>query len=168
MRNALSTCVLILLAAAATSAQDRPDFSGTWSLVSPNPAPSNAPQTLVVSATFTRQSVRGTPLNPPLVTLTVGPRSGNLVRPGTYIIGIGGGTTSGLPANGPRTESRHSTRWDGEKVAVDLAQYADGKLTSEHGEVWSLDRQGALSIVVTDRVVGDASTTTSLLYRRQQ
>jgi len=148
-------------------AQERPDFSGTWVLVSPNGAPSNAPQTLAVDASFMRQSVRGTPINPPIVTLTVNPRSGNAVRPGIYTVGISGGTTSGLRGNSPRTESRNSTRWDGSTLVVDLAYYADGKLTSEHGEVWSLDGQGTLSIAVTDRIVGDPSTTATLVYRRQ-
>jgi len=42
----------------------------------PNPAPSNAAQALIVSATFRRHSARGVPRNPSLVTLTVDPRSG--------------------------------------------------------------------------------------------
>jgi hypothetical protein len=172
MRNVLSSCVLILLTVAATSAQDRPDFSGTWILVSPNPAPSNAPQTLVVEASFSRQSARGTPISPPLVTLAVSPRFGNAIRSDIYTVGTIGGVVSGLPEkglpdNGPRTSSRYSTRWDGDKLVVDLANYADGKLTSEHGEVWSLDGQGTLSITVTDHIVGDPSTTVTLVYRRQ-
>ena len=83
--------------------------------------------------------------------------------------GVGGGLpANGLPANGPQTSSRHSTRWEGDKLVADLAYYTDGKPTSEHGEVWSFAAQGLLSVVVTDRVVGDASTTTNLTYRRQQ
>jgi hypothetical protein len=50
---------------------------------------------------------------------------------------------------------------------LDLANDADGKLTSEHCEVWSLDG-GMLSIAVTDHVVGKAQTATTLAYRRQQ
>ena len=167
MRNALATCVLILLTAAATTEQERPDFSGAWTLVGPNPAPSNTPPTLVVEASYVRQSVRGTPINPPRVTLTVTPRFGNAVRPGIYMVGITGGTTSGLPNNGPRTESHHSTRWEGNKMVVNLSYYADGKLTSEHREVWSLDAQGTLSIRLTDRIEGDPATTATLVYRRQ-
>ena len=166
MRTVISSCVLILLTVAATTTQDRPDFSGTWTLVSPN-APSNAPQTLVVNATFRRQSARGVPINPALVTLTVEPRFGNAVRADTYDIGMIGGVVGGLPANGPQTSSRFSTTWDANKLVVDVAQYLGGKLTSEHGEVWSLNEQGALSIVVTDRVVGDPATTATLVYRRQ-
>ena len=172
MRHALCTGFLIFAAVAVTTAQDRPDFSGTWILVSPNPAPSNAPQTLVVEASFRRQSVRGTPINPPLVTLTVSSRFGNAIRSDIYTVGTIGGVVGGLPEkgrpdNGPRTSSRYSTRWDGDKLVVDLANYADGKLTSEHGEVWSLDGQGTLSITVTDHIVGDPATTTNLVYRRQ-
>src|SRR5262245_19224135 len=136
MRNVLSSCLLISLAVAATTSQDRPDFSGAWSLVSPNPSPANAPQTLVVKATFKRQSVNGIPINPPLVTLTVESRFGNAIRSDTYDVGMIGGVVGGLPANGPQTSSRYSTRWEGARLIVDLAHYTSGKLTSEHGEVW--------------------------------
>ena len=98
MRYALCTGFLIFAAIAVTTAQDRPDFSGTWTLVSPNPAPSNAPQTLVVEASFSRQSARGTPISPPLVTLAVSPRFGNAIRSDIYTVGTIGGVVSGLPS----------------------------------------------------------------------
>ena len=167
MRSALSTCALVALMVAAAVTQDRPDFSGTWTLVSPSPAPPNAPQTLVVSATFRRQSARGVPLNPSLVTLGVDARSGTLVRSAIYNVGMIGGVVGGLPATRPQTSSRFSTRWDGDRLVVDLAYYADGKLTSEHGEVWSLDG-GMLSIAVTDHVVGEAQIAATRVYKRQQ
>ena len=171
MRRAFSAGLLFVLTVAATTAQERPDFSGTWILASLN-APSNAPQTLIVEASFRRQSPRGTPISPPLVTLAVSSRFGDAIRSDTYTVGttggvVGGLPASGLPANGPRTSSRHSTRWDGDKLVVDLANYADGKLTSEHGEVWSLGADGALSIAVTDRTVGDPATAVTLVYRRE-
>ena len=118
MRGTISTCALVALTVAAPVAQDRPDFSGTWILVSPSPAPSNAPQTLVVNATFRRQSPRGTPLNPPLVALTVDPRSGTLIRPGNYDVGMTGGVVGGLPGRSPQTSSRFSTKWDGDRLVA--------------------------------------------------
>ena len=167
MRSALSTCFLVFLTVAATTSQERPDFSGRWILVNPDGSPSNVPRTLSVEASFRRQSVNGTPINPPLVTLRVEPRFGNAIKWATYLIGTSGGVVGGLSNERLRTESRHSTRWDDDKLVVDFAEYADGKLTSEHREVWSLDGQGTLSIAVTDRIVGDAQTTTNLSYRRQ-
>jgi len=167
VRKALSILLLVSLKVAATTSQDRPDFSGTWSLVSSNPSPANAPQTLVVSATFRRQSVNGTPINPPLVTLAVESRFGNAIRSNTYDVGMTGGVVGGLPSNGPQTSSRYSTRWEGDRLIVHVARYTGGKLTSEHGEVWSLDGQGMLTVAITDRIVGDTATATTLIYRRQ-
>ncbi len=165
MRKALSALLLVSLIVAATTSQDRPDFSGTWDLISPILRPENAPQTLVVNATFKRQSVNGIPINPPLVTLAVESRFGNAIRSDTYNVGMIGGFVGGLPRQVPQTSSRFSTRWGGAKLIVALGNYADGKLMSEHGEVWSLDRQGLLSVAITDHMAGDAPTTTNLIYR---
>ena len=43
----------------------------------------------------------------------------------------------------------------------------DGRLTSEHGEVWSLDEQGMLTVAITDRIIGGTATAATLIYRRQ-
>jgi hypothetical protein len=133
MRHAVSTFLLVFLTVEATTSQDRPDFSGTWSLVKSNGSPANVPRTLIIRASFKGQSVRGDPISPPLVTIEVDPRSGNAIRPGSYFVGTMGGIAGGLPSDGPRTESHHSTRWDGDRLVIDLSYYADGRLTSEHG-----------------------------------
>lgn len=71
MRMHPAVCVLVLLLAGATEAQDRPDFSGIWTLVNPSGPASSAAQMLIVRQSFTRESVRGTPMEPPLITLAV-------------------------------------------------------------------------------------------------
>src|SRR5258708_21997670 len=105
MRTHLASCVLVLFIAHASAAQDKPDFSGTWILVSPSGSASSDAQMMTVHQSFTRESVRGTPIDPPLITLAVERESNGVVHSERYTIGTIGGTVSGL-SDGPRQETR--------------------------------------------------------------
>jgi len=176
MRMHLAVCVLVLLLEGATAAQDRPDFSGTWILVNPSGSASSAAQMLTVHQSFTRESVRGTPIDPPLITLAVERHSSGGVHSDLYTIGLIGGTVSGVSGNtvgtglGGRAQTRFSTTWDGDRLVIEnsyLGRPGDAVSSSAHKEV-SLDAQGTLSLVVTDRSTGTEPITTNLIYRRQR
>ncbi len=112
----------------------------------------------------------------PLPVLKIEKRLNGDVRSETYQIGMAGGTVGGisLNANGepsappPRTE--HSTKWDGNTLVIWRSSYSgparDSGPYTEHHEVWSLDDQGRLRIVVTDRSSTAAPTELTLTYRR--
>ena len=86
MRMLFASCILAWSVAPAISAQDKPDFSGDWILVSPVNGASNAPRTMTVRQSFKRESVKGTPIDPPLITLAVERRLNSGVHSELYTI----------------------------------------------------------------------------------
>src|SRR4051812_34982411 len=92
LRMPLAVCVLVLLVQGPTWAQDKPDFSGTWLLVNQTLTPASTAQKLIVHQTFTRQSVRGIPIDPPLITIATERQSADGVHSERYTIGEIGGT----------------------------------------------------------------------------
>ena len=176
MRMLLASCILTWSVAPAISAQDKPDFSGDWILVSPINAGSNVAQAMIVRESFKRESVKGTPIDPPLITLAVERRLNSGVHSELYTIGTEGGIVGGVVGNtgtgfsGQSQQTRFSTAWDGDTVVIDIrysGRPVDVGAESEHKEVWSLDSQGALVLTVTDRNPGTEPTTTNLTYRRR-
>jgi hypothetical protein len=170
MRIHLASCILVLLVAHVTWAQDKPDFSGNWILVSPTDPPDGAARTLIVRETFTRESVKGTPIDPPLIRLAVERRLNTSVRSDLYTIGTVGGTVGNAGPGGQTEQTRSSTDWNGDSLVIhitDSGRPLEAGAESEHTEVWSLGVQGALSLTVTDRRPGTEARTTSLLYHRR-
>jgi len=174
MRTLLASCILAWSVAPAISAQDQPDFSGQWVLVSPINGAANAARTMTVRESFKRESVKGTPMDSPLITLAVERRSNNGVRSEVYTIGTVGGIVDGAVGNpgtglGGQRQTRFSTTWDGDKLVIDIrysGRPVDAGAESEHKEIWSLDPQGALLLTITDGNPGTQPAATNLIYRR--
>ena len=171
MRMHLASCILVLLVGQAASPQDKPDFSGDWILVNRSDAPSNAAQSISVHESFKRESVRGTPVDPPLITLLVERRINGTVHSELYTVGTISGTVGGTVFGGQREQTRFSTTWDGDRLVIEVrysGRPVDAGAFSEHKEVWSLDvAQGVLLLAVTEKAPGTEPTTTDLIYRRQ-
>lgn len=169
MRMHLASCLLVLLVARATSAQGKPDFSGDWILVSPIDAPSNAAQTMTVHESFKRESVLGTPLESPAITLAVERRSNSGAHSDLYTVGTVGGTVGGSVGL-PAVRTDFSISWDGDRLVIQTrysGRPVDAGGDSERKEVWSLDAQGSLLLTVTERSPGTEPTTATLIYRRR-
>ncbi|SRR5690349_15896297 len=177
MTTHLASCIAVLLMMPAPSTQDKPDFSGDWILVSPLDAGLNAAQAMTVHESFKRESVQGTPIDPPLITLAVDRRVNGSVRSELYTMGTIGGTIGGVVGNtgtglhGHSQQTRFSTGWDRDRLVIQITNNsghpADAGDESEHKEVWSLDAQGALLVSITDSAAGTVPTTTTLMYRRR-
>jgi hypothetical protein len=176
MRMLFVSCILVLLVRLAASAQDKPDFSGDWILATPS-APLNAAQALTVRQSFKRESVRGTPVDPPLITLSVERRFNGAVQSDHYTIGTLGGTVEGAVGNaaaafgGQSEEMRFSTTWDDDRLLIEIrysGRPVDAGAYSEHKEAWSLDARGALLVTVTDHVPGTEPTTANVIYQRRR
>ena len=144
--------------------------------MNPSSSTSSAAQVLTVHQSLTRLSVRGTPIDPPLITLAVERRSSDGVHSDLYTIGVSGGTVGGIDdiagtgLGGQSVHSRFSTTWEADRLVVEISRPArpgDAASPSTHKEVWSLDAAGMLSLVVTDQSTGTEPMTTNLIYRRQ-
>src|SRR4051812_43644324 len=91
---------LVLAAAAPAAAQEKPDFTGTWVLASPNGAAANVPPTVVVTESFRRESVSGVLLPSPIILMQVERRAANgEVTSDNFTVGTIGGVVGGRSAD---------------------------------------------------------------------
>jgi hypothetical protein len=167
----MRSLILVVLVSSAALAQDKPDFSGRWTLVEPARADDIA-SVLVVRQTVTRTNVRGEPMTPYFKEISIEREFASGRRSETHAIGIVSGFVSGTPAGpaGPRTH--YGVTWDSNALVFEHASYTgEARATgvwSERREVWSLDPDGRLRATITTRGSADvAGTTTNLMYRRQ-
>jgi hypothetical protein len=165
MLEALSWYVLSLLLSSVPQIPKQPDFSGEWISIATD-ASVDPPATLVVRQRLTRANSRGEPMAPYFSHLLVERHYSNRVESDSYDIGIVSGTVSGT---GERTIV--TVTWQGERLAIKTGKYSgppqEPGPSSEHEEVWSLDRGGRLLITITDRTSGAQSTTVRLTYQRR-
>jgi hypothetical protein len=170
MRVRIWLSLLISLTAGITAAQDKPDFTGQWVLLTPRDAGDAARGLSVRQWLEHRTSVRGVQIDIPHVAIDRQFQNG--VRSESYQIGIVGGIAGGLyaGANVPRRSTRYAVRWDGDRLVIETGRYSgptrEAGSYSEHVEVWSLDASGRLVMAVTDRGSGSSPRTTELTYRR--
>jgi hypothetical protein len=165
--------VLAVLVVAQSTAQDTPDFSGDWILESVSQSAADIPKALSVRQSLVRTNVRGEPMTPFFKDITVARDLANGTRSETYQIGIAGGTVPGPradgSADGPRTH--HRVEWEERTLVIENGSYTgptreSGQWT-ELREVWSLDPDGRLRLAITTRSSVGASSTVTLVYRRQ-
>ena len=163
---------LIMLTAAGVAAQDKPDFSGRWILITPQQSDTDTPMALSVRQTLVRTTVRGDPMEPFFRDITIERQFETGTQSATLLIGVQGGTVSGLRAdrspNGPT--AHHAVRWDGNALVFESGSYTGQRpetaVWSERREVWSLEDDGRLRVAITKRSSGQGSTAVTLLYRR--
>ena len=149
MRNVHATSVIVVIAlmvAASLTAQQKPNFSGTWVAVSPSDAAGQV------------QTVRQTE-----TTLTRGHDSRGGGHSFTYTFdGTESRTVSGHVAVTLATAS-----WDGDKlVLVHRTTYQDGRV--RHAKfVWSINAQGELVADFTEQFEGKEETRMRIVSRRR-
>jgi hypothetical protein len=157
--------------AGKAAAPDKPDFLGQWVLVNPTVSAANVPQELTVHESIERRSVRGATIDPPLITLTIERQTTSGTRSQTYNVGTEGGIVVGV-TNGQSTRPRFSVKWDGDRLVIIVIERGssgstDSRSDVERQEVWSLDGQDRLFIVVTERGSGVGPRTSSFTYQRR-
>ena len=171
MRMRIWLGLLVSLIAGTTAAQEKPDFTGEWILVTPRDGATDAAAELSVRQWLEHKtSVRGVPIDIPHVAIERQFQTG--ARSESYQIGIVGGVTSGSAgANFPGVRIQYRVKWDGDRLVIETGRYAgptrESGPYSEHDEVWSLEAQGTLVMTVTDRASGTESRTTQLTYRKR-
>ena len=150
--------VLSMLAITPAAAQERLNFSGEWVRV--EPADSTAMLSVVQTGYFIKTSNQS----------AGGPRSD------TYTLGTEGGIVGGSigPTSGDSTTTSvaWSAVWKGSTLVVTRTQSVIQKgvkpSLSRREEVWSLDAEGHLVIVIMDEPAGATPTTTRFVYRKRR
>jgi hypothetical protein len=167
------SAALIMLATVTVtvSAQTGPDFSGRWVLATPR-ASADVPSALSVSQTLVRTTPTGNPMAPFFRDITIERQFENSSRSETHRIGMQGGIVPGLHHDGsPHGPTvRFTVRWEGQSLVFESGSHA-GQLPehgvwSERREVWTLDPDGHLRVVITTRSSTDGSTSVALVYRQ--
>ncbi|HUR20264.1 MAG TPA: hypothetical protein VMZ90_05600 [Vicinamibacterales bacterium] len=122
MRTTTCFAVVVVLLGAGLAAQDKPDFSGSWTLESPPGA--DIPQTLSVTQSLRRANVRGEPMKPVFKDITVTRALASGKRSDTYEIGVVGVTVPGTArgsVNAPRTH--HRVVWQEQALVIESGSY---------------------------------------------
>ena len=163
--------VVMALLGVRPTAQDKPDFSGSWTLES-GPPGADIPQTLSVRQSIVRTNVRGEPMKPFFSDITVTRSLPSGTRSETYSIGVEGGTVSGqVGGNVDRPRTHHRVAWEEQALVVETGSYTGPAPETgdwaERREVWSLDSGGRLHLAISARSSVDAPTTVMLVYRRR-
>jgi len=166
--------IMATLAGAVVSAQQHPDFSGRWVLVSATRWSMDVPQTLTVQQPVSRTTALGAPMPRALLRLTVERTFASGSHTDSYNLGVEGGTVGGLVggvASGAASfQTRFSVRWEGDALVIWNASYSGTSSTApdtEHSETWELDADGRLVVTVVDRGVNVDSTPNKLSYQNQ-
>ena len=165
--------LLLLLAAAATVLQEKPDFSGRWVLVSGASAGDTVARVMVVRQSLVRANVHGEPMTPFFKDIAIDREFAAGTRSETLPIGVVGGFVAGIARgatpSGPR--GHHAVKWDGSALVFERGTYTgDTRQTgtwAERREVWSLEPDGRLRVTITTRSSADESgTVLTLTYQR--
>ena len=172
MGKALWVVVLIVLASSSVPAQDSPDFTGRWILESPSQPAPDTPGALSVRQLLVSTNVRGEPMRPFFKDITIEREFESGTRSETHEIGVVGGVLPVLGADG-RTSGpnlHHAVRWDANALVFESGSYTGQRpetgVWTERREVWSLDSNDRLHLMITTRSSVDALRTVALVYRR--
>jgi hypothetical protein len=165
---------LAIVVSVQASAQDKPNFSGSWVLLSVSPpATDSPPRAMTVRQVLVDTTMHGQPMQPFYRDMWIGREYESRTLSETYRIGVVGGSFPGINADGSRTgtlRAHHAVVWDDQTLVFESGTYT-GELRasgvwSERREVWTLDRDGRLRLVITTRGSDGDARTIELMYRR--
>ena len=162
--------VLIVLATVTLGAQERPDFSGRWVLSPPIPSGKDIPSVLSVRQSLERTTGGAASTESPFKDITIDRQFESGTTSETHPIGVMGGAVSGLRAGGTPAGPRghHRVQWEGSSLVFERGDSTgEGGVGTERREVWSLQPDGRLRVVITMRGSVDRPTEATLMYRRQ-
>jgi hypothetical protein len=167
------TPLTFVLVATLASLQAHPDFSGRWTLDTTSPSPADVARVLVVDQPVLRTNVRGEPIPPMYLHLSVRREGPSGTTTDTYTIGTIGGVVGGVDSNGKRRgpSGHFETVWRDDTLTFLTRRVGpDGPHTgdwSQRSESWSLDPDGRLQVEIETEAHDRAQQRTLLLYRRE-
>ena len=150
--------------------QQGTDFSGRW-VLEDGTAPAETPASLTVQQPITTTTMRGDPMPPAYLTLTVTRHFANTAQEAAYRIGTLGGVVGGLPDRGATSSGRASmsrewsVRWREDALWLEEWTLTAGVVTGARTEVWRLDERGRLIVTLEIRE-GEKVDRRTLAYRR--
>jgi hypothetical protein len=163
---------LLMLATVGLAAQDKPDFSGRWVLATLQQSDTDSPLALSVQQSLVRTTVRGDPMEPFFRDITIERQFETGTQSETHLIGVQGGTVSGLRADGRPSgpTAHHAVKWDANALVFESGSYTGQRpetgVWTERREIWSLGADGRLRVAITTRSSGDGSRAITVQYRR--
>ena len=168
---AASLALAVYPVLAAPVLQSGTDFSGRWALRSKTAAP-DTPHVLVVEQPITTKNVRGEPMPPAYLQISIRRVREGDVTTETHRIGVRGGSVGGPPAKGERPPRAHQeTVCEGDTLVFSSGTYTgDSHRTgqwAERREAWSLAADGTLLIEISTEGSGMLRQTQRLIYARQ-
>ncbi len=132
----------------------------------------DTPLALSVRQTVVRTTVRGDPMEPFFRDITIERQFETGTRSETHLIGVQGGTVSGVRADGSPTSpmTHHAVKWDGNALVFESGSYTGQRpetgTWAERREIWSLEADGRLRVAITSRSSADGPRAVTLHYRR--
>ena len=160
--------VALALCAGLGQVPTHPDFTGQWVVDSPATAGSDAVVTLTVQQPVSRTNVRGEPIPPAYLSITIRRARASGTTEESRQIGTVGFTVGGVvgPQRQPTATSHHETTWrDGSLVLLNSQSGADGNW-SERRESWSFEPDGRLRVEVISEGKDQPRQTSVSLYKR--
>jgi hypothetical protein len=148
--------------------QDKPDFSGRWILQSASESGPDVPKALSVRLSVTRTTARGEPMRPWYSAITIGRQLPGGTHSESRDIGIEGGHVGGVRADGRPSGSftRYKVVWEA-RVLIFEEETGDAGSWTGRREVWSMDPDGRLHVVLTTRGADRPARSLTLAYRRE-
>jgi len=164
---------VIAILTVGLAAQEKPDFSGRWVLVTSQQQPDgDVPSELSVHQTVVQTTVRGEPMKPYVSDISIGRQFATGLRSETHQIGVIGGNVSGPDTAASQNDPNvhHAVRWEGDTLILEGGSHSGPRprtgVWKERREAWSLDADGRLRIVLTVSGSSNAAQTITLMYRR--
>lgn len=149
MRTGLAATMVGVLTVTAAAAQQKPNFSGRWVIVSP--AEGAGQEQIVKHDEKT------------LSTAHASEGAGH-----SMLYQLDGAThRNAIPSHGSEIVILSTARWDGNRIVItSAASYPNGRKT-ESKEIWSLDDQGRLVIDFTETVDGKPGQTFKVIHTKK-
>jgi hypothetical protein len=161
---------VLLIGSLAAAAQRGVDFSGTWDLESA-PTEPDTPRIIIVDQPITRTNVRGEPIPPAFVRITIRRITAGSATTESRHIGVVGGSVGA--SVGPNRRTHNETLWDENSLVFSDGSYTGDSLRTgewiERREVWSLSEdRSQLTVEIAIESSGSGSRTEKRVYRRRQ
>jgi len=173
VRSSALAVALALVIGVAVSTQNKPDFSGRWVLESAFQTAPDIPRVLTVRQPLVRTTARGEPVDPFYRELSVERQYDHHITSETHQIGVEGGVVQGVEPGGRLAgpHLHHAAKWNGLALVLETGSYTGPTprtgVWHERREVWALDGNGRLRLMITTHGSDGESPTTVVLYRRE-
>jgi hypothetical protein len=150
IRQALTAAGAIVLLAAAAAAQNKPNFTGTWAIVSEKKESRQTDQVVGQTAT----------------TLAIGHASEGGRHQAVYRLD-GTENKNVISSHGGQIVSISKASWTGDKLTITTATtYPNGRKRDDK-QIWSLDAEGRLIVEYTQSTAQGPKTGKTIYTKRQ-